>query len=691
MRVIFIISFIFILNPFKALEARVHEVKITDRVIIADGANFGRYGSYERLKGTIQFKFDPENEQNWNIIDLEHAPIDANGMVTATANFMVLQPTDPELGRGLGFLEVSNRGGKATMSYFNGAQVGSSDPIEAEQIGDGLLLRQGMTIIWVGWQYDVERIDGNMWLEAPIAINGRKAINGLVRSDWVIEEHQDSLTLGHRGAAAYYLVSDITGENNVLTVRVGRNGPRTLIPKNLWRFGEVVDGTFKNSSAHISLEGGFKLGKIYELVYESEDPIVAGIGLAVIRDTVSYAKNDLSSLFYVNNMIGFGVSQTGRFLRHFLYQGFNTDVDGNQVFDGVIIHAAGAGRGSFNHRFAQPSRDGHRFSTFFSPTDIFPFTSQSQRNPITREREGLFSNVEYPNHIPKIMTTNTGYEYWGRAASLIHTNIEGNRDLSLMRNERVYHIAGAQHFVVGPPPNYCSNTGTHPNSGSAIDFLVNLRALALQMASWVEEDEKPPESTYPRVSNSTLVDITNLNFPVLPNESLPNVLHTAYYTDFGERWFDGGIIDNQPPILLGEIIPKVPQVDNFGNEISGIQNIELRVPLASFAPWNLRGGDYNPNELSNFCGTTFPLSRDEGAKLLTGDTRPSINGLYLDRDDYLYKVNREAQNLVNKRFLLNEDIPRVMMRASNLWSWIVEPQKTVGSIELDKIEKEGTL
>ena len=61
---------------------------------------------------------------------------------------------------------------------------------------------------------------------------------------------------------------------------------------------------------------------------------------------------------YLKRAYGFGISQSGRFLRTFLYYGFNQDEKGRRVFDGVMAHVAGAGRGSFNHRFAQPSRDG---------------------------------------------------------------------------------------------------------------------------------------------------------------------------------------------------------------------------------------------------------------------------------------------------------------------------------------------
>ena len=121
------------------------------------------------------------------------------------------------------------------------------------------------------------------------------------------------------------------------------------------------------------------------------------------------------------------MSQSGRFLRTYLYYGFNEDEQHRKVFDGVMAHVAGGGRGSFNLRFSQPSRDGHPFLNKFYPTDIFPFTDTAQTDPQTGEKDGLLLRVK-PELTPKIFYTNSSYEYWGRAASLIHTTIDGRTD-----------------------------------------------------------------------------------------------------------------------------------------------------------------------------------------------------------------------------------------------------------------------
>src|SRR5204863_1668617 len=142
------------------------------------------------------------------------------------------------------------------------------------------------------------------------------------------------------------------------------------------------------------------------------DPVVGGTGLAAIRDWISFlkyggAETELNGESrYVKRAIGFGISQSGRFLREFLYDGFNADEKGRLVFDGVWADVAGAGRGSFNFRYAQPSRDGHPFLNIFYPTDVFPFTDAPETDPLTRTRDGLLERARAAKAVPRIFFTN---------------------------------------------------------------------------------------------------------------------------------------------------------------------------------------------------------------------------------------------------------------------------------------------
>jgi hypothetical protein len=650
--------------------AEVSRLEVESRQDILRGQPFGPVGPYEKLAGRVLFTFAPANPMNTRIADVEKAPRDAEGRVGAWANFMVLRPKQQTTGRRVALLEVSNRGGKASLAYFNGARY-SLDPTSPEHFGDGLLMRQGLTLMWVGWQFDVPPQPGLLRLHTPVATDAGKAIQGLVRSDWTVDQTTTTLPLGHRGHVAYP-ASDPQHPDNVLTERDGRLAPQRIIPRDRWRFTHEMEGQVTADQPHIYMADGFQAGKVYELVYRAEHPAVVGLGLAAIRDMMSYAKYDDRCPFPVDEGVAFGVSQTGRFLRHFLYQGFNTDELGRRVFDGMLIHSAGAGRGSFNHRFAQPSRDAHRYSAFFYPTDLFPFSSRTQWDPETGKSDGLFAHQHHPDHLPKVFYTNTGYEYWGRAASLIHTSVDGRADVEPLPNERVYHLASGQHFVGRFPPGPMEGLANADGyRGNPVDFLVNLRALLVRLVEWVTIHREPPSSAYPRIAAGTLVRIDQVRFPKVPGVAFPRVIHEAYRVDYGPRWREG-IIAYEPPKLGSAFPALVAQVDALGNEVGGVRNVELMAPLATYAPWHVRTGYAGgTSELTDFFGTYMPLPRTEAKRIQTGEPRPSVEALYATRENYLQRAKEAAASLVEQGYVMPEDVARVLKRAEAHWEWIM--------------------
>jgi hypothetical protein len=620
-------------------------------------------GAYERLAGTVELELDPAHPRNAVIVDLDRAPRNARGRVEASADFMVLRPRRPPPQGSTALLEVSNRGGKALLPYFNRAPW-RLQPAADDDFGDRLLMRLHLTLIWIGWQFDVPRQPGLLRLHAPIAGDASGVIEGLVRSDWTVDRPTATLPLAHRDHAPYP-VTDPRHADNVLTVRATRLGPRAIVPRERWHFVPLDQATA------IRLDGGFEAGKIYELVYRARDPVVVGIGLAAVRDIVSWARYDARSEFPVMSAIAAGVSQSGRFLRHFLHQGFNTDEAGRKVFDGMLVHTAGAGRGSFNHRFAQPSRDAHRFSAFFYPTDLFPFTTRTQTDPATGATDGLLAPAAGPPaHQPKVFFTNTGYEYWGRAASLIHTSVDGRADVAPLPNERIYHLAGGQHFVGAFPPPSAEREG-HVYRSNPLDFLVTLRALLLRLVEWVVADRAPPPSAYPTLAAGTLVPVGALSFPAIPGLAKPAVAHQAHRVDYGPRW-PAGIITREPPGVGAPFPALVPQVDAVGNEIGGVRGVELLAPLATYTPWQLRGGaGLDAAELRDFLGTYAPFARTETERRSRGDSRPSIERRYADKQAYLTAAGRAAHSLAAAGLLLGEDVPRVLERAEWHWDWIM--------------------
>lgn len=644
--------------------AAVRRLTVESRQDVLGGRPFGAAGAYQKLVGVVEFALDPADPANARIVDLTRAPRGASGRVTASANFVVLRPKAIARERAVALLEVSNRGGKAALPYFASA-AWSADPATEADFGDGLPLQLGLTLMWVGWQFDVAARDGALRLNAPVATDGGRPIEGLVRSDWTVDERVTTLPLGHRGHRPYP-VADMEHSDNVLTERDGRLAVRRVVPREQWRF---VD-----QHTRITRSGGFEPGKIYELVYRARDPVVVGIGLAVVRDMMSYAKYDAASPFPVRWGLGLGISQTGRFLRHFVYQGFNTDEAGRPVFDGLFVHTAGAGRGSFNHRFAQPSRDAHRFSAFFYPTDVYPFTGRSQRDPETGVTDGLFA---HERHLPKVFFTNTGYEYWGRTASLIHTTPNADADVEPLSNERMYHLAGGQHFVVDWPPASPRSDGVVASRGNPLDFRPALRSLLVRLIEWVRDGRQPPASAYPRLDAGTLVAVNRVRAPAISGLRWPRVAHEAYRVDYGPRWAEG-VVTLEPPRLGAPFPARVPQVDADGNEVAGVRSLELLAPLATYTPWSLRGGAVNPDELADFYGTLIPFPRDQPERERSGDPRLSVTERYGDRARYVQLVRQHADTLVRSGFLLVEDVPGVVERAERHWTWVMARAPTSG-------------
>jgi len=650
--------------------AAVTGIHVESRTLVMDGNSFGAAGAYEKITGRVELAFDPRNHANARIVDLQKAPRNDRGLVEASANFMVLRPAVASRRSGVALLEVSNRGRKAALAYFNDADF-ALDPEDSSHFGDGFLLKRGLTLIWIGWQFDIPARDHLLRLEAPVAAEPDGPIRGLVRSDWTINHSASVLSLGHRGQIPYP-VRDPGHAENVLTVRDGRQAPRRVVPRDHWQFARLVAGQSKTDRRFLTMPAGFQAGRIYELVYVAEKPVVVGLGLATVRDVAAHAKYTGDSPFAAAHIIAFGVSQTGRFLRHFLYQGFNTDERDRKVFDGMLIHTAGAGRGSFNHRFAQPSRDAHRYSAFFYPTDLFPFTGRIQRDPVTTRSDGLLDAHGRHDHLPKIFYTNTGYEYWGRAASLIHTTVDAKADLDPLANERIYHLAGGQHFVAPFPPSPSSKLpGAMAYRGNPLDFLITLRALLVRLQAWVAANRLPPASAYPRIVDGTLVTVDALSFPNIPGLSVPRVAHTAHRVDYGPRW-EEGIISRQPP-TVGRAFPTlVPQVDSVGNELGGIRGVELMAPLATYVPWSLRLGYSGPeDELLDFFGTYVPLAIDSEERARTGDPRPAITERYASKSEYLLEAKKAARELAADGFLLREDVDRALVRAQASWDWIM--------------------
>jgi hypothetical protein len=647
--------------------ARVVRVEILSRTEIS--GTFGDAGIYERITGRVYFAFDPRNPENRKIVDIDLAPRNARGEVGAVSEFVMLRPKDPARSANVAVIDIVNRGGITTFVFNLNRGAGAASPETAEFYGDALLMKRGVTIVALGWQWDVLPGGSALHFQAPPVGSARRPITGLVRSDITIDSATSSIPLWHSLAPTLvYPVADENDSANTLTVRDAPVSPRTVVPRAEWRFARDSSGIIVRDPRWIYMAKGFTPGRIYEFVYRGKNPVVVGAGLAAVRDVMSYLKYDPSAIAHVRYGIGYGVSQTGRFIRHFLYQGFNTDERGRIAFDGFFAHTAGAGRGSFNHRFAQPSRDAQPYSTFFYPTDVFPFTSVPTRDPVTGQRAGLRDNLR-GSSATKVFYVDGGHEYWGRAASLTSTTPDGKQDVGFLPNERRYVISSAQHSspAAWPLPETAKINGTSAYRGDPLDQRLALRALMSSLIDWVALNKEPPPPAYPKLATGDLVRAADLKFPQMPNLPVARIPNDPYRMNFGARWSQG-IIDREPPTLGAPYPVFVSRVDSVGNELGGIRSIEVLVPLATYYPWQLRTGfPAATDRLVSFRGTFIPLPKTEADRRATGDSRPSIEMLYGDRAKFLKRVDDGLSSLIARRLLLAEDSTSARDRMADAW------------------------
>jgi hypothetical protein len=647
------------------VSAEVVRIEVRSRADVLAGQAFGAVGAFERLTGRIYFAIDPRNSANQIIADLDKAPRNAAGLVEFSSDFDLIKPKDASRGNGTVLYEVSNRGGKGLIGFFNFGG-GGVDPQTAAHFGDGFLLEQGFTLMWIGWQFDVPLRDGLLRVYAPIATDaGGRAITGLVRSDFVVLKPATEASLADRGHQAYP-VSDRNDPATGLTVRDSVEGARRSVPRDQWQFTD--DGQ------SVTMAAGFAPKKIYEVVYRAQDPPVVGVGSAAVRDTISRIKYSGAPELglapgAITRAIAFGISQSGRFLRAYLYYGFNEDEAHRKVFDGMMPHVAGGGRGSFNHRFAQPSRDAHPYINFFYPTDIFPFTDAEQTDPVTGVTDGLLTHATRPAFQPNIFYTNSSYEYWGRAASLYHTTVDGTKDARLPANVRGYLLSAGQHGVARFPP--ARSIGQQLNN--PLDYRWVMRSLLVAMNRWVTDGAAPPATALPTVEAGTLVTPDKLKFPKVPGVNVATVPHKAYRADYGPDFISKGLVTKEPPDITSAFAMLVPQVDADGNELAGIRVPELAVPVATYTGWNMFNEASGPTHVvSSMQGSFIPLPKTRADRERAGDPRRSVEERYRGRDQYLAEIAKAANDLAAKGYLLKGDVPRIVEQAGTRWDYVAK-------------------
>jgi hypothetical protein len=663
-------------------------LEIYRREPFAGGMAFGDTGPYEKLVGVARFAVDPAHARNAAIIDLGLAPRNAEGKVEFEADVCLLAPKDLAKGNRALLYDVNNRGNKLALRSFNGGP-GGNDPSTPADAGDGFLFRRGYTVVWCGWIGEILPGGNRLLLRPPVAADNGKPIRGLVRYEMVTDTPAATLPLSRREGHGSYPPSQRGEAEGVLTWRMRETDARVPIPRAQWALERVplpsveqgVPGTL--GQIRLRLAGGFRPGYIYELICEAEGPIVQGLGYAAVRDLIAFLRRDASARNplrtpdgnpAIQRAHGFGVSQSGRFLRNFLYHGFNADEAGRKVFDGLIPHVAGGGLGFFNHRFAQPTRHNGQHEEHLYPGDRFPFTYGASTDPYSQRTDGILRRMtaEDPGLLPKVMHTQSAAEYWHRSGSLVHTDPLGTQDAEIPEGVRVYAIGGTQHGPASDPPG----RGIGDNLLNPGDYRPFLRALLDALDAWTRDGTLPPASVYPRIDQGTLVPWSQAGtgFPALPGVRYPEVIQRPHALDYGPEFASRGIITLEPPQIRGHYTVLVPRSGADGNDRGTLLPPEVAVPLATYTGWNLRRRDAGAEGmLASLVGSFLPFSRTRAERETVGDPRPSIEETYGSYEEYRKRFGAVCEDLVRRRYLLQEDANRLLAGREKFWKRFAAP------------------
>jgi hypothetical protein len=641
--------------------------EILNRTPYENGKSFGATGVYERIDALAHYAVDPLHHANACITDLNLAPRDAQGMVTFCGDVTLLVPADRSRANRALLLEVPNRGHRIALCQLNMAPVDLASTARVES-GDGHLFREGWTVAWCGWQWDVPRSESRIGLEPPYVEDG--ALLG--DSQMQLRIQPDSprtelpLTDQHVGAIGRHrpiVAADIDDPNAKLYVRQSIYGAATLIDRNEWRFGTGENGA--PDAEYLWLRGGFTPGLIYDVVYRPARCPVAGAGLLAVRDLGAYLRGNpqAPTQGMLDQAVAEGISQCGRFLRTFLYFGLNEDEDGAAVYDGMLVHVAGGRRGEFNHRFAQPSVQptpsfGHRF----------PFADLPQVDPHTGREEGLLDRVRAAGVCPRIIYTDTSSEYWRGDAGLTHAHAGDGSDVELPENVRRYLFSSTQHGVGQLPFTDESMFGSRgANAFNVVDYRPLYRAALANLLAWCTGQSAPPPSRYPRFGDGTAASRERVarTLGAIKSLALPNndVLPYMQPLDLGPGADEG--LGTHPAEPVGQAYPDiVSEVDENGNETGGVASPDVMCPVATHTGFNPRRADTGgAGQIIEYIGSSVPFASHEAGRDAVTDPRPSIGARYESRADYLAQIESAAHALVAQRYLLAEDVATYLVIA----------------------------
>ena len=659
--------------PLAMARGAVTRIEIRSRQPYAQGREFPGVGAYETLRGKVFFEVDPDAPANKQVVDLELAPRNAAGRVEFSADLELLTPVDRRRGNGALLYDVNNRGNKVALGQFNAG-------------ADEFLLRRGFTIAWSGWIAETAPGGGRLRLQAPVALQNGQPLVGVVRAEMVVDAPTAQANVAQWANQGSYEPTPRGERDATLTTRLLESDTRIPVPQP-WRlvksWPEADGERAQLPTLMLELPAGLQPGRLYELIYEAQGSLVQGVGLAGIRDLVSFLRYDSSAhnplslddasvdggrRSAISRTHGFGVSQSGRCLRQFLYDGFNADESGRQVFDGLIPHVAGAGMGFFNHRFASPTRHNAQHDNHLFPADQFPFTYGDEHDPLSGREDGLLRRARAARVVPKVMHTQSSSEYWHRGGSLVQTDPLGRRDAEIPAEVRIYAFGGTQHGPGNGLP--AAARGNGQLLGNPADYRPLMRALLTALDAWIKDEIAPPPSIYPKIADGTAAGWreSESGWRPLPGVRYPTVIQRPELLDRGPDFLARRIATIEPPVRRGEYVVRVPAYDADNRERGTLDLPAVAVPVATYTSWNLRYASIGAEtELLSLAGGYIRLAKTADERRTNGDPRRSLAELYRDREAYRMEYRTAVDRLARDRYVLEEDRPALEALGDKLW------------------------
>lgn len=626
--------------------AEIERIEITSRDTLADSnVDF----SYQSISGVAYFTLDPNVDLNGAVTDIKYAPVNDDGLVEYAADFRMLVPSVSIANGGL-LYNVNNRGG----SVF-----------PPERSLQHPLSGMGFTYLATGWINELSPRAERLRLHAPIVGSPQQPITGQVRYEVSVGEAAEKVNIAGSGHLAYEPTAAGLA-NASLTRRLYQDDPRVPIERSQFQLEVMAENDSNQPIVNLSVAGGFQPGMLYELVYEARNPVLAGAGMAAIRDMVSAirfgddAADELAQLGLseIESTVAWGNSQSGRLLRQFIYDGFNEDLNGRKVFDGVIPVIAGSGYGMFNNRFAMPTRTNGQHSNHLYPNDLFPFTYGESTDPFTGRTDSILGKARASNTVPMLMHIQTSNEYWVRGGSLPHTNPQGTEDAALPEEVRFYSIGGSQHGSGNGLPRAAGSGQLPPNPNMWAPITDSLLAA---MHDWVANGDAPPASRYPRIADGSLVPahingrINSRAWNRLSGIDHPGAIYTPGFANYGDRWMEERIVDIHPlttDMYYKTLVPAVNSNNNDSAETTVLPPL-TQVPLATFVPWNLRAINTGAEKsLARLSGGYIPLPASMAAAEQSNDPRTPIVAMYSSFSDYLSLYEAATDTLISEGYLL---------------------------------------